>query len=73
MDTLFEKAIKHCLRGKIGQLLDRIQRTKLVYVIQGRKLNVCRETEGGEVKLHTNVKSISSVNCATYTDNSYEQ
>lgn len=72
MDILFEKTIKHCLRGKIGQLLDRIQRTKLVYVIQGKKLNVCKETEG-EVKLHAKVKSIYSVNCATCTDNSYEQ
>lgn len=44
----------------------------MVYVIQGRKLNVCRETEGEEVKLHANVKSMSPVNCATYTDNVYE-
>lgn len=73
VNTFFEKIIKHLGRGKMVKLLDRVQKAKLVYVIQGRKLNVSRETKGKDINLHANIKSISLINCVTYTDNSCEQ
>lgn len=61
---------KDCKASLKRQLLDRFQTVKLLYVIQGRKLNVCSEIEGKEVKLYASVKPVSPVKCATYTNNS---
>ena len=73
VDTFFERIIKHIGRGKMGQLLDRVHKVKSVYVVQGRKLNVYRETKSEDVKLHANIKSVSLINWATYPDNSCKQ